>query len=67
MGRLAHFAAGAAAHYHQSGRGQGSGGNELNLREAQHFLTMPSDIFHSSIGGGMPGWDTSRAGMPVSF
>lgn len=70
-GRTSHFMAGmnsgSAGNIYQYGppRSSHSGGNELSLREAQHILTMPSDVFHSSISGGMPGWDTSRAGLPV--
>lgn len=69
-GRLGQFAAGMASHHYTSStRSQHQMGNDLSMREAQHMLTMPSDIFHPSIisGNGMPGWDTSRAGMSISL
>ena len=67
-GRLGQFAVGMAAHnYTSPTRSQHQAGNDLSMREAQHMLTMPSDVMHESISGGMPGWDTSRAGMPVSL
>ena len=64
-GRLVHFAAGMAHQYHQQSRSSHEMGNDLSLREAQHMLTMPSDVFHSSINSGLDQrWDCSNAGMP---